>query len=306
MTKLSGIDLNLLVALDALLRAESVTAAGKAIGASQPAMSHALSRLRELLNDEILVRDGRTMQRTELGRRLTPKVRAILDQVEAVLLARERFEPGKSQRSFRVATNDYCGTVLLPRIIARTAAAAAGVRVDVHALPDQTPLEDLVRGELDVVLGTYRHVAAPLRREELFREKFVCLLRQGHPVKGRLTSKRYAELDHVLIANPGYGPGVVDYALAARGLQRRVVVRVPHFLVAPAIVARTDLVLTLPSRLVPTSTDASLRVVRPPFELDEFPVDLIWHQRSEADAGLTWLLQEIRLAARDTDYSRSA
>jgi len=296
--KLAAVDLNLLVALDALLSTENVTAAGKAIGASQPAMSHALSRLRELLEDQILVRAGRGMQRTSLAKQLTPVVRQILDDVEATLFARRHFDPASSRRTFRVGANDYCGAVLLPALIEQTSALAPGVRLDIHAPPDRAPLDELARGDLDVVLGTFQQVSAPLCREELFQEEFVCLLRRGHPLRARLTPARYAELEHVLVANPGYGPGVVDFALAARGLSRRVAVKVPHFLVAPAIVARTDYVLTLPRRVARAAASANLRLLEPPLELEGFPVELIWHQRGDADAGVVWLCQQIRRAAR--------
>jgi len=295
--KLAAIDLNLLVALDALLEAQNVTAAGKAIGASQPAMSHTLSRLRTPFRDESRVRRGRAMQPTELGKQLAPKVRSILGEIEATLFARQHFEPTSSQRTFRVAANDYCGAVLLPRVIERVVGMAPRVQVDIHAPPEQPPLGDLARGDLDLALGTYRRIQPPLRRKELFREQFVCLLRRNHPLEGPLTLKRYVELDHVLVANPGYGVGTVDYALAARNLRRRVVVKVPHFLVAPQIIARTNLVLTLPRRLADSVTGTKLRMVQPPLELDGFPVDLVWHQRGEADPGAGWLREQIRHAA---------
>src|SRR5688500_7657104 len=135
--RLAAIDLNLLVALDALLREESVTAAGRSVGMSQPAMSHALSRLRELLNDELLVRAGRGMRRTLLAQQLRPRVQQILGDIEATLVVGQSFEAATSQRIFRVATDDYCGAVLLPSATSSICRAAPNVRLDFHPLPHQ-------------------------------------------------------------------------------------------------------------------------------------------------------------------------
>ncbi len=295
--KLSAIDLNLLVALDALLREESVTAAGRSIGLSQPATSHALSKLRELLDDELLVREGRRMKRTLLGRSLAPIVERLIGDIEATLLTRRAFEPGTSRRTFRVAMSDYCGTVILPSLLERLRREAPQITVDVHPAHGALPEPALASGDLDAVLGTYLHVPPGLGSEELFDEGFVVLVRSGD--SKRLSLARYADRDHLLVANPGYGPGVVDYALEALGLQRRVSVRVPHFLVAPAIVARTDLVLTLPDRIARTLVGEAVRLMRAPLELERFPVQLFWHERRAQDPAITWLREVITSTCAD-------
>lgn len=294
---LAALDLNLVVALDALLNEESVTSAGQRIGLTQPAMSHALARLRELLDDELLVREGRNMRKTELGLELAPVVRRLVGEIEGMLLGRQRFDPKTSRRSFRIAASDYCAAVLLPELIAGVRRVSPGVQIDVYE-HSQLPASELARGELDAVLTTSRHVDSPLLSEELFREGFVCVVRKKHPVRGRLTLERYVELDHLLVANPGYGPGVVDCALQARGLQRRVALRVPHFLVAPAIVARTDLVLTVPRRVLEIVDTSLLRIAEPPLALEAFGVHLVWHRRSERDPGATWLRERIGACVR--------
>ncbi|NVB80394.1 MAG: LysR family transcriptional regulator [Kofleriaceae bacterium] len=293
---LAAVDLNLLVALDALLREENVTVAGQRVGLSQPAMSHALARLRELLGDELLVRTGRRMHRTALGHQLMPTVRRLISDLEATLLSRRGFEPSTSQRRFRIAANDHAGAVMLPALFARLRSAAPGVQLDVLPQGDGLPLE-LATGELEGAIGTFLDVAPPLVDRVLFREGFACVIRRDHPI-GRLTLRSYLELDHLVIASPGYGPGVVDFALEARGLARRVAMRVPHFLVAPAIVARTDLVLTLPRRVLAVATDRRLRVTKPPIPLSDFAVQLVWHRRSDSDAGATWLREQIIACAR--------
>lgn len=290
--KLSAIDLNLLVVLDALLREPSVTKAGKRVGLSQPATSHALGRLRELFGDPLLVREGRRMHHTELAQRLAPRVRRVLSEVEATLAAGRSFDPATSQRAFRIATNDYCGTLLLPSLVARFAEAAPGCSIDVHPLHGGLPAGPLERGELDMVLGTYIQASEDVRVETLFEETFSCLVPRGFGA--RLSLQAFAEARHLLVANPGYGPGVVDIALAERGLRRHVAARVPHFMVAPAIAARSGLVLTLPTRIAKALRGDALRLRRPPLPLQGFEVQMLWPASRELDPGATWLRQLLR------------
>lgn len=298
--RLSAVDLNLLVALDALLHESSVTAAGRSIGLSQPATSHALAKLRELLDDELLVREGRLLRKTALGEQLAPKVRQLVAEIERTLLRRPTFDPRTSSRCFRLASNDYCGAVLLPALLSRVRQAAPNVVIDVFPQQGPIPLGEFARGELDVVLGTYGHIEAPLAARVLFREDFMCAIRQDHPHGRRLTLRRYVELDHLLVANPGYGLGVVDHALDTRGLQRRVAMRIPHFLVAPAIVAQTDLVLTLPRRLLLMAADSSqLHVTKPPLPIPSFAVQLVWHQHTDEDPGSRWFREQIVACAAE-------
>ena len=298
--RLAAIDLNLLVALDALLHEDSVTAAGRSIGLSQPAMSHALSRLRELVGDELLVREGRALRKTALAQQLAPTIRRLVAEIESTLLGRRGFEPKTSSRRFRIAANDYCGAVLLPGLLAKVRQGAPNVVLDVFPQQGSLPVGELERGELDVVLGTYERIEAPLVGRLLYREDFMCALRKDHPGVRSLSLRRYLELDHLLVANPGYGPGVVDCVLGERGLRRRVAMRVPHFLVAPTIVARTDLVLTLPRRLLAmTAQKSGLRVIKPPLEIPNFAVQLAWHQRASDDPGSLWLRERVTACAAE-------
>jgi DNA-binding transcriptional LysR family regulator len=297
--RLAAVDLNLLVALDALLHEDSVTAAGRSIGLSQPAMSHALARLRELVGDELLVRRGRALQKTALGQELAPVTRRLVAEIEDTLLGSRTFEPRTSTRRFRIAANDYCGAVLLPALLARIRQAAPNVLLDVFPAQGALPLGELERGELDVVLGTYDRIDAPLESQLLYREEFMCALRKGRSRARSFSLSRYLELDHLLVASPGYGPGVVDCELGKRGLRRRVAMRVPHFLVAPAIVARTDLVLTLPRRLLMLAPTSQLFVTKPPLRIPGFGVQLAWHRRAADDPGSRWLRDQITACAAE-------
>lgn len=303
---LAALDLNLLVALDALIRERSVTTAGKRVGLSQPAMSHALGRLRELLQDPLLVRVGRQQQLSALAERLAPRVRALMGDIELTLLGQQPFVPRSSERAFRIASNDYCDAVLLPLLLSGLKRTAPHVRLEIHSQHGDAPEGALARGELDLALGTFAHVSDELSRSELFREGFACVLRRDHPrVRARLTLDEFVALDHLLISSPGYGPGVVDQALAARGRSRRVAVHTPHYLAAPALIAHSDLVLTLPASLAAAAARAyRLRVVRPPLELARFAVELVWHPRFDANAALCWLRAAIVDAAAQAKAER--
>jgi LysR family transcriptional regulator, transcriptional activator of nodD3 and syrA len=297
--RLSGLDLNLLVALDALLQEVNVTAAGRRVGLSQPAMSHSLARLRELVSDPLLVREGRTLRRSALGDRLAPAVERLLAEVETTLLGARVFAPRRATRTFRIATNDYCGAVILPGLIERIRRAAPRVHLEIHAHRGPAPVRELARGELDLGLGTFLEVDGALKRQRLFDDGFACLLRAGHPHgRGKLTLARYVEMEHLLITAPGYGLGVVDRELERRGLRRRVAVEIPFFLVAPAIVARTNLVVTLPSLLARLATTQRLRRVSAPLELARFSVEQVWHQAADGDAASVWLRDQVGQAVR--------
>ena len=232
------------------------------------------------------------MQPSELARRLAPEVRRVLSEVEATLFGHRSFEPASSARTFRIAANDYCGAVVLPDWVGRVRAAAPGTRLDVHEQHGSAPVTELARGELDLALGTFLEPSPDLKTRTLFDETFVCLVRRGHQVARRkLTVDVYAALDHVLIVSPGYGPGLVDHALSMLGLKRNVAVRVPHYLVAPSIVAKSDLIATVPARIARGLAHAhGLAVLEPPIALRAFPVSVAWHPRADSEPAVAWLL----------------
>ena len=292
--RLSGIDLNLLVALDALLSDQSVSLAGRRLGLSQPAMSHALAKLRELFGDPLLVRQGGAMRQSELAHRITAEVRRLVADVEATLLGHRTFEPALATRAFRVATDDYCGALLLPGLVARVRRVAPRVTIEVHGFGGDAPMSALLRGELHLALGSFFQAPPGVHTRALFEDGFTCLVRRGHPkVRRSLDLDTFVALDHVLVSSPGYGPGIVDHALAALGLHRNIAVRLPHFLVAPAVVAASDLVVTLPSRISRRIALDALKLVPPPLELGRFEVVAAWSAAAEADAANAWLREVV-------------
>lgn len=293
--QLSAIDLNLLVVLDALLETESVKAASARVGLSPSATSHALGRLRDLLDDELLVRAGQRLVPTDRARRLRPRVRDALDGVRAALTADDALDPRTLQRAFRIGANDYAELELFGALSARVSAEAPDVDLFTQRL--QTDVgQDLRSDRVDLAVGVLGPLPDDVRVEVLYQERFVCLLRRDHPaLAAPLTVERYAALRHLLVAPRGVPHGVVDVRLEALGLRRRVARTVSNFLVAPHLVAQSDDVLTVSERIARRlAPGLGLVQCPPPLDLEGFTITMAWHRRSEADPAHRWLRETLR------------
>ena len=307
---LAGIDVNLVVALDALLRERSVTEAAKRIGLSQPAMSHALARLRETLGDPLLVRVGRAMTLTPRAEALAPRARAVVEELEALLAPLPSFDPKTSQRTLKVSATDYVQLVLLPALGEIIFREAPGITLQITPISDRPAAERLRDGDADVAVGRFDHEAQALdvRRVALFRDTFVGVACAGHPTaRGQLDLATYAELSHVLVSPRGTPGGIVDGALAKKGLARRVALTVPHFLVVPHIVASSHHVTTMLRHVAATFTALlPLTTFEPPPELELEPVvmQMMWHERTHEDPGARWLRDALVRAARPLARAR--
>lgn len=292
--RLAGIDLNLLTSLDAILDERNVTRAAKRLGVSQPAVSHSLRRLRELLGDPLLVRSRAGMTPTPRAIELRPAVRAALDAADVVLRAAPAFDPANAARTFTIAMGDQQSFVLLPRLVERLDREAPNIQLDVRPPPTNA-----FGGDVDLSLGVFFDAPSNTRNEPLWHEEFVCVLRKHSAAsRGPLDRKRYLALPHLLVA-PGGAPGShVDDLLALRGERRRVAIRVPHFLVAPHIVATTDLVWTAPQGIAREFVDHLPIVLRDvPFKIEGFTITMRWHARFDRDPGLAWLRGRLREVA---------
>ncbi|MBZ4417798.1 LysR family transcriptional regulator [Myxococcus sp. RHSTA-1-4] len=288
---LSGINLNLVVALDALLTEVNVTRAAERVGVTQSAMSHSLRQLRELLGDALLIRGRGGMMRTPRAEQLAAPVHRGLIELRRALSNEPVFEPRTATRRFTLATGDYFAATLLPELLALLGQEAPHVDLVVrHLLPDQLP-SLLESGEVDLCVAAFPPLAPGLRQQKLFTEDFVCVVREGHPATRKgLDLETYLRLPHVLISPRGEGAGIVDTALALQGRSRRIGLRLPYFLTAPLAMVRSDHVLTAPRRLVETFTGAwPLQVLPPPVALRSFDVPQIWHERFDDDPAHRWL-----------------
>ena len=293
--QLSGIDLNLLPLLHALLETASVQAAARRVGLSASAASHALNRLREVLEDPLLVRAGRSMVLSNRGQELRPLVARAVEQLGAVFEAQPPGDPATARRSFTVACTDYTELVVLQPLSEHLSQHAPGIDLfGKHAT--SAVLEQLRSGTMDLATVVLGNVSDDLHQQRLFDDHFVCLFRKGHPaLRGRWTMKRYAELQHVLVAPRGESPrGVVDQVLAEAGHSRHVARTVSSFLVAPHLLAGTDYVLTVSARVAALVAEhLDLETRRPPVDIPGFSVALLWHDRQHDDPIHTWVREQI-------------
>src|SRR5262245_55873666 len=291
---LRDVDLNLLVTLDALLGEKSVSRAARRLKRSQPAVSAALARLRDVLNDRLLVRRGSGMVPTPYGKSLEAPLRSALAEL-ARTLEPTPFDPSASTRIFRIATTDYTSFTLFPRLMRRLRSVALNIRIEIWPL-DERIRERLSDRELDLAVAddwSLRHVP---HRETLYSERFVCVVRRDHPrIRRSLTLERFLAEKHALVSARGRVAGNVDGVLERSGQRRDVMLTLPHFLAVPAIIAETDLVVTLAERVARRLPDAaSLRVLRPPFEVPGFDVSIAWNPITEHDPAISWMRRQIR------------
>jgi DNA-binding transcriptional LysR family regulator len=292
---LANVDLNLLIVLAVLLEERSVTAAARRLARTQSAISHSLGRLRELFDDPLFVRVGAGMQPTPRALLMRERLFELLGGVEGLVSAPTAFDPHTATLRVRIAASDYQQLVVLLPALARVRELAPGIDVEVAG-----PRSDLARAlalaELDLGL-TVGPVAAGLESEPLLDDRFVCVVGPKLRVR-KLDAETYARLPHALVSPLGRPGGTVDDALAKLGLARRVAIVLPDFLTALRLVADTELILTLPERLVDVVGGGGLRRLPPPLELPSLHLGLAWHERVGQDPGIGWIRAQIRAACK--------
>ena len=294
---ISGVDLNLLPPLAALLRRRNVTHAASDAGMSQPAMSRALSRLRSLLDDPLLVRGS-------AGYVLTPRASALQPRLEAMLtglrdmLTSQPFDPATARRTIRLAAADSHTVVLLPAVMARLAMVAPGidVRVESYSANMQARIES---GALDMAFATASTLLPPGSLSmPLADDRLVLVMRRGHPAGDQdWAAADYARWQHVSVALLGDGQSEIDAQLAAAGVRRRIALVTPHFTAALAAVAATDMVTTISESFARRFAAPFDLLLKPaPFAAADLRITLVWSHLRSGDALLAWfrgLLAEV-------------
>lgn len=287
---LTAIDLNLLVALDALISEAHVGRAARRIGRSQPTTSHALKRLRMLFNDALLVQVGSRMELTPRALGLRESVADALGRVRTLLSA-ESFEAARSTRQFTAMMQDHVAHLLVPTLVQRMHAEAPGVRLEV--LPWQSPAsakpEQLQ--SIDVIISCTAMDIVGFEKETLFTDKEAVVVRKGHPHASRLKALGvFLRSRHVAVVGAGLSEDPVDTWLREKGLSREVVLRVPSYLQALQVAARTDVVAFVPERLARSmAPQFSLRVLPPPIEAADYQEQLFFPRRAAQDPASMWI-----------------
>ena len=283
------IDLNLLVAFDAIYRSRNLTAAGRALGLSQPAMSHLLSRLRSTFKDPLFVRLPRGLQPTPLANEVAPVLVEALGMIRGSL-ERTTFDAAKSTRIFNLRMGDIGEVVHLPHLIRELRASAPHVRLHTNQIPAPQVRDALGDGEVDVAAGDY-DLGAGCREVLLYQTEYACVLRADHPTIGsRLTLRQFKAAEHILIKPLGPSQHGEDIERALSSHKVSVAVQISHFHGVAALVTSTDLIATVPSRLAESMKQlAGIKVLRPPISLPRIKVSLYWHERFHRDPGNAWL-----------------
>lgn len=298
-TKLRRLDFSLLLIFQEVYRAQRSTAAAERLGLSQPAVSHALGRLRDLLDDPLFLRKPSGFQPTPRAIELAPKVDALLAQAADIVGCQREFDAGSAQRHFRVSANDFAGTLITVPLLASLAAEAPKARLSLSFAggPAQA-FRKLREGELDLAIGRFPSVPEDCRVERLFEETYQVVARSGHPaLSDGLTLDTYLHLGHLIVSFAGDLVGTIDETLARHGRSRRVVASSPMFLGAFAAAAASDLIVTAPRRLVDRFAKGfGLQVFEPPFVAESFLVDMARWRSTVDDPAVDWLVERIRRA----------
>lgn len=297
---IASINLNLLLAFEALLEERNVSRAAARVGLSQPAMSSALGRLREIFADQLLIRTGRGMTPTPRALELIGPLRSGLSQLRGALGDRPVFDPTLSPRSFQVAMSDYTELLLVGPLLRRVTRSAPAVQIFVRRLERifNPPEKALRTGTFDAAIGFFPEATAlepGTRSLDLYVEENVCIARRGHPLmKRRFTLRQFAEASHVGVFYRSDTQGMIDNVMAGHGLRRKLRATTSHFLSAPHIVAGSDLIAVVPAGLADIYRQAlPLDVRKVPVTLPPLRTRLLWHEHADGEPAHRWLRSEI-------------
>ena len=294
---MSKVDLNLLPIAIALYDELGVSRAAQALGMSQPAVSMALRKLRAAFKDPLFVRAPNGITPTPRAHALVRAARPLVTELQASLLAEEHFNPGLSERPFTFALSDVGEMVFLPRLLERLRAQAPNASIRSVSMPPHQIADGLESGEIDLAIGYFPDLGrSSFFQQRLFTHAFACLLRAGHPRRSRrLSLDDFLAMEHAVVRAEGRSQEIFERFLERRRIQRKIVLLTPHFLSLPMVIARSDLVTTVPhalgvyfSRLSP-----ELALARPPFDIAGFDLKQHWHRKYHNDSRSQWLRKQV-------------
>jgi DNA-binding transcriptional LysR family regulator len=298
--KLAAIDLNLLVVFDALMQERNVTRAGQRLGLSQPAMSHALIRLRHMLKDDLFVRSPKGMHPTPRAEEIALPLRRTLEGLQHSLEPTQ-FNPSNAKRAFRIAVDNYTAIVLVAPVASRIANSAPDITLEFQPSGTLDVLDLLDRGQLDLAIGPFTEQGERFSRRQLMQDRFVCVLRRNHPAADatEMTLEKFAALSHLEISSVHRATDFIDEALSRRRLARRIALRAP-FLSATRVLASSDLISILPQRVAQELVaDRSLAIRQLAHASPRIATAMIWPRWLDNQPAHRWLRQNVELTARD-------
>lgn len=301
---LESMDVRMLRVLHALLTENSVSRAARRLNQSQPAISVALRRLRELTGDQLLVRCRNGMTPTERGESLLEPVRIALEQIESIAVNQIHFDPSQTRRTYNIGMPDYLNGRQIGKVVSEFHTSAPLAQLSFHSLSAEHDFTTgLENGELDLVVGNWPNPPEFLRIMPLFEDEMVILMRRDHPLTQKaITVEEYMAADHVVPTPYTVGQrGVVDIHLARERLKRNIVAWVPYFHMAPYMLVDTDMIFTAPRRFAEDHARAlPLTVVEPPLKYPNVTYSLLWHDRTHYSSEHRWFRESIVTAMRAT------
>ncbi|NVK43780.1 MAG: LysR family transcriptional regulator [Oceanospirillaceae bacterium] len=289
--RLAQVDLNLFVVFDTIYSVRNLTRTAEILSITQPAVSNALSRLRKTFDDQLFIRTPQGMAPTPVADNIAVQVREALQLLNLSVQEGNRFCPESSDKVFRLSMNDLPEALLLPALEEELQGIAPGLGIESHYHSRQDAPKALASGTLDLAIEVPLMSDPQLCHQPLVTDQYVCLVRSDHPVVGdELTLDDYLALGHILVSSRPGGMGQVDAALNNLGLARDIKLRVKHYMVAPLVALRTDLALTVPSRL---AHQYNARILQLPFEMPSLEWHLYWHKSSDLDQANRWLRERL-------------
>ena len=292
---LSQADLNLFVVLEAIYREGNITRAGQQLNLTQPAISHALKRLRDLLQDPLFVRQGPHMVPTPFTRNMIEQVRQALQILEVNLSQSRNFVPEDTRRNFHLSLWEYAEALILPALLRRLAHAAPGMSITTLRVKRRDLETELASGSVDLAIDIPMTMSDRIRHKWLLNEPFVVVARHGHPcITNKLDLDTYLAQRHIQVSSRRQGPSLIDIELSRRGLRRQVFLRSQHNLTAWMVVGETDMLLTLPERHAQLLNTGLVHQAYPfPLQAPRLEAHLYWHESVENDPANRWLREEI-------------
>lgn len=289
---INALDLNLLLAFDAIDRERNITLAAARVGLSQPALSNALARLRKLLNDPLFVRTARGMEPTLYAVRIAEPIRKACELIDGALKIDASFDPARTSRKFSIYMTDIGEAVMLPRLLHHLQTFAPRIGINIETIPKHGIQEAMTSGDVDLAVGLFEGLAGGFFEQRLYRDDFVCIVRADHPTVGStLSEQQFVELPHVLVSSGGTGhEAAIEKIVAKQRVKRSIALTVPHFLALPAIVAQTDATGTVPRKLALSFMNSiNIKLLTPPIKFPNIEIKQHWHARYHHDPANKWL-----------------
>jgi DNA-binding transcriptional LysR family regulator len=298
---LSKVDLNLFIVLEAIYAEGSITRASLKMNLTQPAISHALNRLRQLFDDPLFERQGHVMTPTPLTRSIIDQVRRALRGFEVTLSGAAHFDPASSERNFSLAVRDVLEASVLPGLMAGISAAAPSATLNTLQVSRRELESELAAGTLDAAIDVLLPLPNDVRRAQLAGDQTVVLVRRGHPLVKRraLTLDTYLEMEHIQTSSRRRGPGLEDVELSRQGLQRKIRLRCQHYFAACRVASQSDLALTMPERLARVVNQQFGNQILPfPLQMPSLDIYLYWHANVDNDPASIWLREQIKASVQ--------